>query len=113
MKKSTKELLAGGVAVATLAGVAYTGYQYRKQHNRYLRKFDPDTVEELSGVVEEMRYTGRENGEDRGVELIIKSDEELIPIHLGPAWFLDMQEGLIKKGDEITVVASRVTHHQL
>lgn len=113
MKKSTKELLAGGVAVATLAGVAYTGYQYRKHNKRYQRKFDPETVEEMAGVVEEIRYTGRDNGEDRGVELIMRSDEELMTIHLGPAWFLDMQEGVLKEGDEIKVSASRVTHNHL
>lgn len=112
MKVSKKELLAGGVAMATLAGVAYTGYHYRKHHKRYERNFDPETVDELNGVVEEIHYTGRENGEDRGVELVIKAGDEWIPVQLGPAWYLDMQEGTIDKGDKIKVLASRVTHHQ-
>lgn len=110
MKASKTELLAGGVALATLAGVAYTGYQYRKHHKRYDRKFDPETVEELTGVVEEVHYTGRENGEDRGVELMLKSGEEHIPVHLGPAWFMDMQDHIIKDGEKVRVKGSRVTH---
>ncbi|MDX1642093.1 MAG: hypothetical protein R3220_10370 [Balneolaceae bacterium] len=111
MKTTKTELLAGGVALATLAGVAYTGYQYRKHHRRYDRKFDPETVEDTTGVIEEVHYTGRENGEDRGVELILKSGEDLIPVHLGPAWFMDMQDGVIKKGDKITVKGSSVVHN--
>jgi hypothetical protein len=113
MKASKTELLAGGAALAALAGAAYTGYQYRKHHKRYGRKFDPDTIEELTGVVEEIHYTGRENGEGRGVELILRTGEEHIPVHLGPAWYMDMQEHVLKNGEKISVKGSRVKHNHV
>lgn len=102
------EMIAGGVALVTLAGVALAGYQYRNRHKSYHRDFDMKTVEELTGKIADIRFSGKDNSESKGMELILQSDEKLIPIHLGPVWYMNMQHGKFSKGDIITVKGSRV-----
>lgn len=102
------EVIAGSAALVTLAGVALAGYQYRARHKSYHRDFDPNTVEELTGKVSEVRFSGKDNSKNKSVELILQADEKLTPIHLGPAWFMNMQPGKFNKGSVITVKGSRV-----
>lgn len=101
------EMIAGGAALVTLAGVALAGYQYRNRHKGYYREFNLETVEELTGKIADIRFSGKDNSESKGMELILQSDEKLIPVHLGPAWFMNMQRGKFKKGDIVTVKGSR------
>jgi hypothetical protein len=111
MKINKTEAIAGG-ALTAIAGATLAGYLYNKTSNRsYKRNYNPASVEELEGRVEDMLYTGRENGEDRGVELILDTGDDLIPVHLGPAWYIDHQKEKIKRGDKIMVRGSRVNHN--
>jgi len=109
MKTNKLELVAGGVAIAALTGAA--AILYKINHRVYHRKFDVSTVSEIKGKVEDIIYSGLENGDGRGHELILKSNDEYIPVHLGPAWFVDKQGKNIKKGDKISVTGSKVKHN--
>lgn len=102
------EAIVGGAALVTLAGVALAGYQYRNRHKTYHREFDVNTVEELTGKIAEIKFSGKDNSESKGMELVLQSDEKLTPVHLGPAWYMNMQPGKLKKGDIVTVRGSRV-----
>jgi len=102
------EYIAGGAAVATVAGAALAAYLYKTTNRTYKRIFDKETIEEIKGQIEEVVYSGRENGEDRGVVALINLNEEIIPVHLGPAWFIDHQEIKLKSGDNIHVKGSRM-----
>lgn len=102
------EVIAGGAALVTLAGAALAGYQYRSRHKAYHRDFDKETVVELAGKIADIRFSGKDNSESKGMELILQSDEKLIPVHLGPVWYMNMQRGKFKKGDVITVIGSRI-----
>jgi hypothetical protein len=112
MKLNKVEIVAGSFALATLTGAAVAALKYRNIHKPYSRNFDPSAIEDLMGKVEEIAYAGHENGEGRGVELLLRTDEELISVHLGPAWYLDMQSEKIKPGQKISVRGSRVMHNQ-
>ncbi|GAB4352866.1 MAG: hypothetical protein Kow0099_37040 [Candidatus Abyssubacteria bacterium] len=48
-------------------------------------------------------------GRGAGVHLLIQTDAETIPVHLGPRWFIDDQDVQLEKGDRITVKGSRIT----
>jgi hypothetical protein len=107
MNTKQLEYIAGGVAVATLAGAAIAALQYRKNHRMYSRTFNTSAIEEVSGKVDDVIYSGRENGEDRGVEILLMTKEGPLPVHLGPAWYLDRQQTRIKTGEKVSVRGAR------
>jgi hypothetical protein len=78
-------------------------------HGQYQRMFNPATVETLSGVVVRIETFKPMKGMRAGIHLILKTDKETIPVHLGPAWFIERQDTKIEKGDKIEVKGSRVT----
>ncbi|MDZ7717659.1 MAG: hypothetical protein U5K72_02420 [Balneolaceae bacterium] len=106
--KVRNEVIAGGAALVTLAGVALAGYQYKNRQKGYHREFDVNTVEEISGKVVDITYSGKDNSESKGMELILQTDEKLIPIYLGPVWYMKMQHEKFKKGETISVIGSRM-----
>ena len=44
-----------------------------------------------------------------GIELMVKTDKETIPVHLGPAYYIERLDVKIEKGDKIEVKGSKVT----
>ena len=108
MKLQNIEIVAGSLTIAALTGVAIATYAYKNNHNFYNRVFDKDTVEELKGKIDEIVYTGCENGRDKGVEMLLHSGNVKEIIHLGPVWFMEKQNRKFKKGEIIQVRGSRV-----
>jgi hypothetical protein len=111
MKAGKMEWAAGGAVLAALTGAA-AAYYFKGPHLAYQRKFDSDSVEELEGTVEDIRHSGRENSEGRGVVLMLKTEKETLPVHMGPAWYIDHQKSSIRKGDHVQVVGSRIQFRQ-
>lgn len=106
--KVKNEVIAGGAALVTLAGMALAGYQYSHRHKVYHREFNMETVEERTGKIADIKFSGKDNSESKGMELLLQSDEQVIPVHLGPVWYMNMQRGKFKKGDIVTVKGSKV-----
>ena len=76
----------------------------------YARTFDAATLETLSGDVERVEDVTSMGGMSTGVHVILRDAAgETIPVHLGPAWFLDTQELSFQPGDTLEVTGSRVT----
>jgi hypothetical protein len=75
----------------------------RGQGNQY----DPKTVEVLKGEVASVESIARP-GLPLGVRLMLKSEKETIPVHLGPAWYLENQDVRIVAGDQVEVTGSRI-----
>ena len=75
----------------------------------YQRMYDPATVETLSGTVVSVEKITPAKGMYYGIHLILKTDKETIPVHLGPAWYVERLDTKIEKGDHIQVSGSRVT----
>lgn len=75
----------------------------------YNRMYNPATVETLKGTVEKVdRFTpGR--GMSYGVHILLKTDKETIPVHLGPGWYVEAQEVKMNPGDKVEVTGSRIT----
>jgi hypothetical protein len=73
------------------------------------RFYDPKTVETVSGEILGLdTFSGRHGM--AGVHANLKTDKgETIPVHLGPAWYLDKQSVTLKQGDKVTVRGSRIT----
>ena len=45
----------------------------------------------------------------RAVVLVLKTDKETIPVHLGPEWYIERLDIKILKGDAIKVKGARVS----
>lgn len=103
-------MVAGGVVFAALSGAALAAYQYRQKRNSYAKPFDESKVEEVTGVVSAIEYSDDGDGKEnkRGVELLLKTDENEILVHMGPAWYIDNQHKKIEAGEKVTVRGSKL-----
>lgn len=102
------QLVGGGLALLSVAGLAYAVNRGLNHRRVYKRNFNPDTVEEFKGKILEVDQSKEKNDRVRGKYLTLKTEDEIIPVHLGPAWFMDRQQHLFKLGDNIKVKGSRV-----
>ncbi len=76
---------------------------------KFQRMYNPATVETISGTVESVNKVAPMKGMSYGIHLLVKTDKETIPVHLGPAWYMDKLGTKIEKGDKVEVKGSRVT----
>lgn len=75
------------------------------------RIYDPKTVETVTGeVVEVQRPPSPSGRKAHGIHLFLRTDDVAkLPVHLGPAWYVDQQGVEIAVGDRLEVKGSRVT----
>jgi hypothetical protein len=41
--------------------------------------------------------------------MVVKTDKETIPVHLGPAWYIERLDTKLDKGEKVEVKGSRIT----
>lgn len=75
----------------------------------YGRMYDPSTIETVRGEVVRVEKITPQKGMSYGIHLILKTDKETIPVHLGPGWFIEKQDVKIEPKDQVEVIGSRVT----
>ncbi len=75
----------------------------------YVRMFDPDSVTTVTGEVVSVDKFTPAKGMSYGMHVTLKTDKEALPVHLGPAWYIENQELQISPGDKIEVKGSRIT----
>jgi hypothetical protein len=83
-----------------------SGWGYKSQ---YQRMYNPQSAAEIKGVVEAVEQITPRKGMSYGIHLKVKTGAETVPVHLGPAWFIERQDISIQKGDTIEVKGSRIT----
>jgi hypothetical protein len=71
--------------------------------------YNPATVETVSGEVVNVEQITTLKGMDAGIHLQLKTAQETIAVHLGPAWYIERLDDRIEKGNTIEVTGSRVT----
>lgn len=77
-------------------------------------RYDLSTEAILSGTVESVEQIAGPGG-DRGrramggTHVMLKTSGETLEVHLGPTAFLNEAKVMVAKGDELTVIGSRVT----
>lgn len=75
------------------------------------RMYSPASLETISGEVisvDRMTPIGRGRG-GGGVHLLVKTNQETIEVHLGPAWYLENQNFSVAQGDRLEIKGSRVS----
>jgi len=75
----------------------------------YNRMYDPKTVETLTGDVVSVSQITPNKGMGAGLHMNVKTDKEIISVHLGPSWYLENQDVKIEPKDKIEVKGSRIT----
>ncbi|HMK55014.1 MAG TPA: hypothetical protein VK448_00070 [Dissulfurispiraceae bacterium] len=76
---------------------------------QYNRMYNPATIETVSGEVTDIKAVVPYKGMYSGVQVLLKTAEEIVPVHLGPAWYIERLDMKIVKGDTIEVKGSRIT----
>ncbi len=76
---------------------------------QYGRLYNPQSVESVIGEVISVDAIIPGKGMSAGVHLIVKTDQESISVHLGPAWYVQRQDLKIIPGDKVEITGSRIT----
>jgi hypothetical protein len=71
-------------------------------------RYDTATEATYKGTVEEIRQHDRAGMAGTGTHLIVKSGDQTLDVHLGPADFLAAQQMTFANGDQIEVTGSKV-----
>lgn len=104
------KIIGGATALLTAAGLALGLKMTVNKLRKYKRNYNPETVEELSGRIKKIHRTNERNDEVRSVYMELQTGDELIEVHLGPAWYIEKQD-IPKAGDKIHVSGSRISYH--
>lgn len=97
---------AGSFAQQGMRGKGSGGWGPASAYNRL---YDSKTVESIRGEVlsvDTMTYRG---GMSYGIRLMVKTDKETLPVHLGPGWYIQKQDVQIEVKDVIQVKGSRIS----
>jgi hypothetical protein len=71
--------------------------------------YNTNTVETVSGRIINVERTTPTRGRSCGIHINIKTKNEDISVHLGPAWFIDSLDFAIVQNDTIEIKGSRIT----
>lgn len=72
------------------------------------RLYDPQNVATVKGQVEKLEEVAM--ARNMAVrEVLLKTDQGSLLVHLGPGWFLDEKKFAVKVGDTVSATGSRAT----
>lgn len=78
------------------------------QRGDWWRKYDPVTEVEIKGTVEEVKEVPKTRGGAVGLHLLVKTEQGVMEVHLGPKSFAEKQQFTFAKGDQLEVIGSKV-----
>jgi hypothetical protein len=90
-------------------GINRKGGGGQGRSSEYGRMYNANTVETLSGTVTNVERITPTRGRSCGIHLTIKTEDENICVHLGPAWFIDSLDLAIVDNDTLEIKGSRIT----
>lgn len=105
-------VLAALMAVPALAGQwrGWRGSGGWGAGGSYQRMYIPATVETVAGQVMSIDKATPMKGMSYGIHVMLKTDKETIPVHLGPGWYVERLDTKIDRGDSLEVKGSRITY---
>jgi hypothetical protein len=75
----------------------------------YGRMYDLARVETISGEVEKVEQLTGMRGMSAGIHILVKTDKESLPVHLGHVWYIERLDIKIEPGDKVEVKGARIT----
>lgn len=92
-----------------MMGPGHHGGMWGWGHNsQYGGMYNINTVETIRGTVVSTNAFTPMSGMGQGMQLLVKTQDQIVPVHLGPSWYLDNQGFRVNSGDEIEVKGSQV-----
>ena len=79
-----------------------------RAENRYIMMFDSHNVENIIGEVITVEKFVPIKGMSSGIFLIIKTEKEIISIHLGPSWYIENQDIKIEPKEMVEIKGRRI-----
>ena len=76
--------------------------------NRYIMMFDSHNVENIIGEVITVGKFVPIKAMSPGIFLIIKTEKEIISIHLGPSWYIENQDIKIEPKEMVEIKGTRI-----
>jgi hypothetical protein len=98
-----------GAQPAFAQGMKWRGSGGWGPGGQYMGMYDPKSVETVKGEVVSVDFVTPMKGMTRGVHLVLKTEKESIPVHLGPSWFIENQDVKLEPKDTVEVKGARVT----
>jgi len=78
--------------------------------SNYGKMFNPKTIETFDASVASILTIYEAQKSTYGIHLEVKSNQGVIPVHLGPSWYIDNQNVLFSIGDTLSITGSRITY---
>ena len=76
--------------------------------SKYGRMYDLKTVETITAAVTDVERITPLKGMSYGIHLTVKTEQETISVHLGPAWYIENQDVTIERDDGVVILGSRI-----
>lgn len=92
----------------SMMGQGWQGSGGWGHHSQYGRMYDSNNLTTVSGEVVSVDTFTPRGGMSGGMHLQLKTDDETLDVHLGPAWYLQNQDIQIRPEDKIEVTGSKV-----
>lgn len=108
--KKNLQLVGGGLALLSAAALA-NGIRKSLNKKTYSRPFNSKMIEEVEGRILEIGHSNEKKDERRGIYLILKTNDEVLMVHLGPAWYVNRRDRRFKIGEEVRIKGSRIDYN--
>ena len=92
-------------------GDRFDHHQHHEVHGPAMRMVNPAVSETVSGSVMDVYQTASTQGQGTGLHLLLKTDGEMLDVHLGPEWYLDQQDFRVEPGDSLAIKGERFTKY--
>ncbi len=100
--------LCSGTEVSAQMGMMWKGGGGWGPGTPYARMYNPNSLETIAGEVVSVDTITPGKNMSAGVHVILKTEKETIPVHLGPVWYIENQEVTIEATDQIEIKGSRI-----
>ena len=110
MKNLLLIILFSGLVVSPLQSLAQQKGQGWGANSDFVKVYDPSAEMNVVGEVMDVEKIKSCKGRAYGVQLQIRSGQDLIPVHLGPGWYIDNQEITFTKGDQVEITGVKVKY---
>lgn len=104
--KALRTLAVAVFLLATMSGFILAQAPANGIQGNSARNYDPTTEATLTGTVQQVLQQAGKRGWN-GTHLLVKTDQEIVSVHLGPSSYLQKQGLSFEIGDAVSVVGSR------
>jgi len=78
--------------------------------NQYDRMYDAKNIETVVGVLIKVEKITPFKRMSSGVHWLVKTDNEIVSVHLGPKWYIDNQDMEVVPKNKVEIKGSRITY---